>query len=79
MSLFECKNCGCVANTATDNFGTLDDNKVCSECETGKWHGQFDKHSAKGMHVDQKGGLWSTDQIQGGALPAHYKIVRIIE
>ncbi len=36
---------------------------ICSECSTGKWHGQYDKRPAEGMLVDQNGFLWSQKEV----------------
>ena len=59
MPLFECDKCGCIENTActTHYWGCSD--KLCSECDTGKWHDRFEKQSAKGLYVDNQGFLWS--------------------
>jgi hypothetical protein len=46
MPLFHCSQCGCIENTA---LGAYWYNKakgkpvLCSECDTGKWHGRFPK------------------------------------
>lgn len=52
MPLFECSKCGTVDNTALDgNYwaAQLDKNPVlCTECVTGKWHGEFDKDRLTG-------------------------------
>lgn len=79
MPLFRCSKCGCVENTALSNFWQAVDkaNALCSECDPaiGLWHGQFQKRSAAGMMVDQKGHLWSKEAIEAGQLPAAYRIV----
>jgi hypothetical protein len=80
MSLFMCRQCGCIENTACCHYwgDTADgDPPVCSECDPyiGKWHNRFPKRSAVGMLVDQSGNLWSKAQVDGGMLPAHYTIV----
>jgi hypothetical protein len=79
MSLFMCRECGCVENTACcDYWSRRLDGKpiICSECDPaiGKWHGQFPKRPAAGMVVDQDGHLWRTEE---GA-PRHYKIVGLV-
>ena len=47
MPLFECSECGCVENTALGEYWYRHQIEklppLCSECETGKWHGQFEK------------------------------------
>jgi hypothetical protein len=74
MSLFRCEECGCVENTAIGCYWGKD-KKLCSECGRGKWHGQFEKRSAKGMLIDQDNHLWSKEQVEAGLLPQHYRIV----
>jgi hypothetical protein len=75
MPLFRCTQCGCVENTATGNYWSRPKEPICSECDTGVWHGRFPKRSAEGMLIDQNGHLWSQGQIDGGVIPSHYKIV----
>lgn len=43
MPLFKCSKCGAVENTALGSFWTNQNEPLCSECETGKWHGRFSK------------------------------------
>ena len=44
MSLFQCERCGARENTAlVDGYWMNKGGKQCSECKTGKWHGEFDK------------------------------------
>jgi len=53
MSLFICNNCGCVENSALIHSG-LDATRadmLCSECESGSWHGEFDKRAAKPIEL----------------------------
>ena len=48
MSLYECSRCGAVENTALTSFWVRQHEKqpqLCSECETGKWHGRWPKES----------------------------------
>lgn len=46
MPLFNCSKCGVIENTALGAYwynrakGKL---VLCSECDTGSWHGRFDK------------------------------------
>lgn len=78
MPLFQCEKCGCVENTACCNYWSRKIDKeplICSECETGTWHGRFEKRDAAGMLIDQSGHLWSRAQVDAGALPRHYSIV----
>lgn len=46
MPLFKCSDCGCVENTACGNFWCSRDRPTCSECDTGVWHGKFEKVDA---------------------------------
>lgn len=78
MPLFECSKCHCVENTALGNYWMpkVDNEPVlCSECDTGTWHGEFEKKPAAGMKIDQSGFLWSQEEIDAGVFPKHYKIV----
>ena len=46
MPLFNCSACGTVENTALGNYWwNRRQHKpvLCSECDTGTWHGQFPK------------------------------------
>ncbi len=49
MPIFVCSRCRCLDNTATadgywmsrsERFGS---DPLCQECETGEWHGRFEK------------------------------------
>lgn len=42
MSLYQCEKCGAKENTALGSYWGKDE-KLCSECATGTWHGQFPK------------------------------------
>lgn len=59
MPLFKCSKCGCVENTALAGAWTqwhIDKKPVlCSECKTGKWHGEFPKDQADGIFTDRHG------------------------
>lgn len=78
MSVFRCEKCGCVENTATSNYwtnrypedGGPRKTLLCSECdpEIGKWHGCFDKRSAKGLFLATDGFLYSKEDIDGGLM-----------
>lgn len=46
MSVYVCEKCGCIENTALGGYWNNVRNKepkMCSECNTGKWHNEFDK------------------------------------
>ena len=46
MSLFQCEQCGARENTACCGYWQACLNKtpkICSACETGRWHGKFEK------------------------------------
>lgn len=79
MPIFQCSKCGCVENTALCNYwwGVVHDKKppLCSECdpEIGKWHGKFEKKSAKGMLLDNEGLLWSKQELISGQLDFRIK------
>lgn len=64
MPLFKCQKCGAVENTATGQYWGYDE-KQCSECATGKWHGQFDKKNAteSGYFKDSAGFLYGPDEV----------------
>ena len=82
MPLFECFRCHCVENTALGNYWSpkLDGHPVlCSECETGTWHGRFKKRPAAGHLIDQDGFLWSQNEVDKGLLPKHFMIVGKVE
>lgn len=42
MSLYQCERCGAKENTALGSFWNQEE-KLCSECATGTWHGKFPK------------------------------------
>lgn len=63
-----CEKCGCIENTASGAYWGRD-KKICSECETGKWHGIFKKKSAVGMFIDQNNHLWSKVFAGSGSSP----------
>jgi hypothetical protein len=83
MPLFSCSSCKCIENTACCNYwDDVISNKpvLCSECdpEIKKWHGTFEKRSAVGMCVDNKGHLWSQENVESKTFPKHIKITGII-
>jgi len=56
MSLYQCEECGAVENTALGAYW-FRDKKLCSECDTGKWHNSFPKVIIpKGMFFTNKQG-----------------------
>ena len=69
MPAYKCEKCGCMENTAITHYWT---NKyegkplLCSECETGKWHGRFPKQSAKGMMLGNDGFLYDPKEVKEG-------------
>jgi hypothetical protein len=51
MSLYQCEECGCCENTALGAYWGRT-KKICSECDTGRWHGKFPKLILpKGMFI----------------------------
>ncbi|MES2320168.1 MAG: hypothetical protein V4631_22045 [Pseudomonadota bacterium] len=76
MSLFPCRECGCVENTACCNYWSRAADEqplLCSECDPAinAWHGRFAKRSAAGMLVDTSGCLWSVES----SVPHHHEIL----
>lgn len=73
MSLFRCTKCGCIENTAVCNYwhhqfpykGEDKKDPLCSECdpEINKWHGCFEKRSAKGYMIGADGFLYHKDHV----------------
>lgn len=56
MSIYQCEKCGARENTALGSYWGQPI-KLCSECATGKWHGQFRKLLLpKGMFVTNREG-----------------------
>lgn len=46
MSIYICEKCGAIDNTALGGYWhncRKNEPKMCSECNTGKWHGEFPK------------------------------------
>ena len=49
MSLYACSRCGALENTALGDYWWQrheGNPALCSECETGAWHGEFEKRLA---------------------------------
>jgi hypothetical protein len=67
MSIFRCDRCGCVENTATSEYWTREDKTLalCSQCDpaTKKWHGKFDRISAKGFILYSDGFLYTKEDV----------------
>lgn len=59
MSIYKCDECGCVDDTLYSNYWNNGKQLICSECETGKWHGQFNKVQATGLLLGSDGFLYS--------------------
>lgn len=54
MSIYVCEKCGTIDNTAVGGYwknGRNHEPKQCSECNTGKWHGEFPKRNWKELGV----------------------------
>ena len=68
MPIFRCSKCGCIENTATSYYWMAEDRtkSLCSECDPdiGKWHGKWEKTSAKGFFLDNYGFLHSKEEIE---------------
>jgi len=67
MSCFRCTKCGCVENTALSYaFEHFKDKQyLCSECDPqiGRWHGRFEKKSADGYYYDERGMIYSPEEV----------------
>lgn len=75
MPIFACAQCRIAENTALGEYWGRE-KKLCSECATGKWHGQFEKKSAVGMLIDNHGGLWTQEEVDDATcFPKHFKVV----
>lgn len=74
MPLFACTKCNCIENTATSSF--WNGNKLCSECQTGKWHGYFEKKSAKRFFIDSSGFLYSPEEVDYETMEWKYNRTR---
>ena len=47
MSIYICEKCGSIDNTSLGGYwknALRNQPKMCSECNTGKWHGEFPKY-----------------------------------
>lgn len=75
MPIFRCNKCGNIENTALSGFwhrwtrkkeGEEISSALCSECdpEIGKWHGIFEKTSAKGYMLANDGFLYSKEHVE---------------
>lgn len=56
MSVYICEKCGCIENTALGGYWDNVRNKepkMCSECNTGKWHNEFPKEHWTDYGVDK--------------------------
>lgn len=78
MPIFACEKCRCAENTALGEYWGRD-KKLCSECATGKWHGQFEKQTAIGWLIDNHGYLWKQDKADLGYLPKNFRIVGVVK
>lgn len=73
MSLYQCEKCGAKENTALGAYWSRDI-KLCSECSTGEWHGQFRKVILPlGMFVTNRDGNLA-HKIDGDVDLADYEI-----
>lgn len=72
MPLFECSRCKAVENTALGNYwvrtGLENLEPLCSECDTGTWHGEFTKQTVEEagyVHADD-GFLYTPEELARG-------------
>lgn len=76
MPLFQCSNCGCIENTALSDYWWRTECEklpaLCSECESGKWHGEFAKKSAVELryNIGEDGFIYPPS-----STPSHTKII----
>jgi hypothetical protein len=66
MPLFKCAKCHAIENTALSNHAVdwcEGRDPICSECETGRWHGRFPKRHAVGMNLASDGFLYSDEAV----------------
>lgn len=78
MPLFNCSQCNCIENTASGAYWgrkMADKPALCSECDTGTWHGLFPKRSASGMLVANDGFLWARSE----SVPSHMRVIGTID
>jgi len=75
MPLYKCNECGCIENTAVGSYWGKEE-KLCSECSTGEWHGKFEKRSAVGMHITRAGFLYGEPNEHHNA---DFRTIRIVE
>lgn len=73
MSLFKCSNCGCIENTALGAYwyrkGMEGKEPLCSECDTGEWHGEFKKRTPEECeYVELKDGFYGPPDGSWGAV-----------
>ncbi len=72
ISLFRCDRCGSIENTALTNYWNKESEApaLCSECDPamGRWHGVFEKRSAKGMMLASDGFLYSKAELKDDRL-----------
>ena len=61
-----CDKCGCVENTVTSGYWV--GKRICSECDTGKWHKIFKKRPAAGMLLGNDGFLYTKEADTSGDL-----------
>lgn len=80
MPIYQCSKCGCIENTASGRYWSqvylLKEKALCSECDpkVKKWHGRFEKISAKGMAIGEDGFLYDSE-----SPPSHTKLIGFIE
>lgn len=76
MPLFKCSICGSMENTALGHYWMpkSEGNPVmCSECETGTWHGRFEKKTpeAAGYIEGTDGFFYRPEEIAPGGMFRH--------
>lgn len=81
MPLFRCTGCGARENTALCGHAVArckGHDPLCSECETGAWHGRFPKQQAAGMNLGSDGFLYSDEAITAEAARFKRQNIRVV-
>lgn len=72
MPLFKCSQCGALENTALGDYwhrkAMQSKPPKCSECSTGRWHGEFEKTTpeADGYILGSDGFYYTPAELQPG-------------
>lgn len=78
MSVYICEKCGCIDNTALGGYWKnvlRKEPKMCSECNTGKWHNEFPKQHWTDYGIDK---LLELEARQDGSMINASEYLRLI-